>query len=83
MNTPLLGHDGVAGAHVGGASLWMVISMIAFSIFLLAFAWSLLRAAKPSTSTPADIATEQYAQGKIGADDFERILSDVESHRHS
>jgi uncharacterized membrane protein len=57
----------------------MVLSMIAFSLFLLAFTWSLLRPAKQPSSTPADRATEQFAQGEIDADDFERILRGISS----
>ncbi len=60
-------------------SIWMALSMIAFSLFLVAFAWSLLRPTKHSPCTPADIATERYAQGKIDAVDFERILRDIKS----
>ena len=81
MNISLLGHDGVGGSHMGGQSVWMVISLIVFSIFLLVFAWSLVRTSKPSRSIAADIATERYAQGEIDADDFQRILSDIESRR--
>ena len=81
MNISLLGHNGVGASHMGGQSVWMVISLIVFSIFLLVFAWSLLRTSKPAPSTAADVATERYAQGEIDADDFERILSDIESHR--
>ena len=75
----MLAHDGVT--HMDGGSVWMLISMIAFSLFLLAFAWALLRPSKPSARTPADIATERFAQGKIDADDFERIVRDIKSHR--
>lgn len=79
MSASLLAHDGVT--HMGGESVWMLISMIAFSLFLLAFAWALLRPAKPSNSTPADIAAERFAHGEIDADDFERIVRDVKSRR--
>lgn len=76
----LLGHDDGAGtAHMATGSIWAVLSVIAFSLFLLAFAWSLLRPTRNSSPTPADIATERYAHGTIDADDFERILRDIES----
>ena len=79
MSASLLAHDGAT--HMGDGSIWVLISMIAFSLFLLAFAWALLRPSKPSGPTSADVATEQFAQGKIDADDFERIVRDIESHR--
>lgn len=79
MSAALLSHDGVA--HMGGESVWMLISMIAFSLFLLAFAWALLRPTKPSDSTPADIAAERFAHGEIDADDFQRIVSELKSRR--
>lgn len=75
----LVAHDGAS--HMGDGSILMFISMIAFSLFLLAFAWSLLRPSKPPDSTSADIATERFAQGKIDADDFERAVRDIKSHR--
>lgn len=76
----LLGHgDGKGATHMDAGSVWMVLSMIAFSLFLLAFAWSLLRPSKHSPHTRADLATEQYAHGSIDADDFERILREIES----
>jgi uncharacterized membrane protein len=79
MSASSLAHEGAT--HMNGGSLWAVISMIAFSLFLLAFAWALLRPSKPPVSTSADIAAEQFAQGKIDADDFERIVRDTKSHR--
>jgi uncharacterized membrane protein len=60
-------------------SIWMVLSLVAFSVFLLAFAWSLLRPTKQPSSTALDVATEEFAQGKIDADDFERILRGIKS----
>jgi uncharacterized membrane protein len=62
-------------------SIWMVVSMIAFCLFLLAFAWSWLRPAKQPSSTASDIAAEQFAQGEIDADAFEHILCDIRSGR--
>ncbi len=79
-SSTLLAH-GDGAAHMDGGSIWMVLSMIAFSLFLLAFAWSLLRPTRQRPPTPADVATERYARGKIDADDFERILGDIESRR--
>jgi hypothetical protein len=76
----LLSHsDGAGATHMGTGSIWAVLSMIAFSLFLLAFAWSLLRPIKHSPRTPADVATERYAHGKIDVDDFEHILGDTKS----
>ena len=77
-----LADRGAGSSHIGNGSVWVVISMIVFSLFLLAFAWSLLRPLKTSPPTPADNAAERYAQGKIDADDLERILRDTRSHRH-
>lgn len=74
-------HESAGAPHMGGGSSWTVLSMVAFSLFLLAFAWSLLRPSKRSTSTTADIATERFAQGEIDADEFERILNDVDTDR--
>ena len=79
MSITVLAHDGAS--HMGDGSVWVLISMIVFSLFLLAFAWALMRPPKRADSTRADIATEQFAQGKINADDFERIVRDVKSHR--
>jgi uncharacterized membrane protein len=62
-------------------AVWMVLSMVAFSLFLLAFAWSLLRPAKQPSSAPVERATEQFAQGNIDADDFERVLRGIKSGR--
>ena len=81
MNFSVLGHDGVGGSHMSGQSAWMLMSMIAVAVFLLAFAWTLLRTSKPSQSAATEIATERFANGEIDADDFTRILSDIESRR--
>lgn len=81
MSTWLLAHNGDEASHMSGGSVWMVVSMIAFSLFLLAFAWRLLRPSRQSPSTAADIATERYARGEIDADDFERMVSDITSRR--
>lgn len=75
----LLGHRDGADATMGSGSIWMVLSMVAFALFLLAFAWSLLRPAKQRPPTPAEIAAERYAAGEIDADDFERILNEAQS----
>lgn len=76
----LLSHtDTTTASHMDGGSIWMVLSMLAFSAFLLLFAWSLLRPNKQHATGPADIATELYAQGKISAEDFERIVRDIGS----
>lgn len=58
-----------------------MISLIAISLFLLAFAWALLRPPKQTPHTLADGAIERYARGEIDAADFERILGDTRSHR--
>ena len=79
MIAGLLAHDGVT--HTGGESVVMFISMIAFSLFLVAFAWALLRPSKSPDSTSVDIATERFACGEIDADDFERIVRGVKSRR--
>lgn len=79
MIASILAHDGVT--HTDGGSVWMLISMIAFSLFLLAFAWALLRPSKPSAPTLGEIASERFAQGEIDADDFERVVRDIKSHR--
>lgn len=75
----LVAHDGAA--HMSDGSILMFISMIAFALFLLAFAWALLRPSKPPGPTSADIATERFAQGKIDADEFERAVRDIKTHR--
>ena len=78
--TMLLGHsDGTTGSHMDAGSVWTVVSMVAFSLFLLLFAWSLLRPNKPPSTAPTDATTELYAQGKISAEEFERIVRDIES----
>ena len=78
--TTLLSHsDGTTGSHMDGGSVWMFVSMVAFSLFLLLFAWSLLRPSKPPSTAPADAAAKLYAQGKISAEEFERIVCNVES----
>lgn len=79
MSSSVLAHDGAS--HMGDGSVWAVLAMFAFSLFLLAFAWALLRPSKPSAPTSADHATERFARGQIGADDFERIVRDVKTDR--
>lgn len=74
MSTSVLAHDGAS--HVGDGSVWTMISMIAFAVFLLVFAWALLRPSKPSASTSADTAADRFASGEIDADDFERMVRD-------
>ncbi|MEP1124669.1 MAG: hypothetical protein ABJH68_12360 [Ilumatobacter sp.] len=79
ITSELLGHaDSASAAHMAAGSIWTVLSMIAFSLFLFVFAWSLMRPTRHSPPTPADIAIERYAHGMIDADDLERILSDIE-----
>lgn len=76
----LLGHGDTEGAtRMGAGTAWMVLSMIAFSLFLLAFAWSLLRPVKRVAPTSASVAAERYARGEIDGDDFERILRNANS----
>lgn len=78
----MIGHSADAGAlHMSAGSVWMVVSMVAVSLFLLAFAWALLRPKRITTPTPSDIATERYARGEIDAEDFERIVGDIDNHR--
>jgi hypothetical protein len=79
LSASLLAHDGAS--HAGDGSMRMLISMVALSVFLLAFAWALVRPSKPSVSTPADIAAERFAHGEIDADDFERAVRDLKSRR--
>lgn len=66
-------------AHDADSSSWTVISMIAFSGFLLAIAWSLLRPQRPSIRSSGDEAVERFARGEIDADEFERSLGPAES----
>ena len=51
--------------HSAGGSWWVLISMIAFSIMLLWFAWALLRRPKPDDSLEAEVLTQRYARGEI------------------
>ena len=76
----LLAH-GDDGAHMGGGSIWVLLSMVAFAVFLLAFAWSLIRPTRQRHPSPTNNAVERYALGQIDADDFERIIGDIESRR--
>lgn len=73
------GDHGDSG-HMGSGSVWMVVSMVAFAVLLLAFVWSLVRSSKDTPMTPADHATQRYAQGRIDAEEFERIVRDIKSH---
>lgn len=78
ITAELLGHgDGAGVTHMDVGSIWMVLSMVGFSLFLLAFAWALLRPAKHSRSTEAG-----NVHGTIDADDYERIMRDIESRPH-
>lgn len=79
MSAALFAHDGVT--HTTGESALILISMIAFSLFLLAFAWALLRPSRPAKSTSADVAAERFAHGEIDADDFARIVRHVKSRQ--
>ena len=73
MIASLLEHgDDTAGVHMTGSSIWMLISMIAFSIFLLSFAWTLLRPYRRS---------ERHAHDEIGDDELERVLRDTRSRK--
>ena len=75
----LLAHGDDAGSvHMSGGSVWALISMIAFSIFLLSIAWTLTRPTREPKSTAADIATERFAHGEIGVDEFRRALRDLD-----
>ncbi|MFN3255377.1 MAG: hypothetical protein ACE37B_06755 [Ilumatobacter sp.] len=65
---------------MNGGSAWMVISMIAFSIFLLLFFWSILRPARRTESAAADLATERSGHGQMDGD-FERIVRDIKAHK--
>jgi uncharacterized membrane protein len=78
----LLAHgDDAAATHMSGSSVWMLISMIAFSIFLLCIAWTLVRPTKDHKPTAADIATERFARGEIGDDEFKRSVLDIDRPR--
>lgn len=76
----VLADTGPDGEHVMAGSIWMLLSMIAFSIFLLACAWMLLRPQKPKRLTPADRAMKRFARGEVDADDFERTVRGREHH---
>ena len=75
----LIGHGDGVDAPMSSGSIWMVLSMVAFALLLLAFAWSLLKPANQRPPTAAEIAAERYAAGEIDADDFERVLNGVTS----
>lgn len=79
MSAASLAHDGAT--HAGDGSIWMLISMIAFSLFLIAFAWALLRPTKRAECTAVDVATKEFAEGTMAANDFKRIAAGDESHR--
>ena len=75
----LLAHGDDAGSvHMRGGSVWALISMIAFSIFLLSIAWTLMRPTREAKATAADIATERFAHGEISVDEFQRALRDLD-----
>lgn len=73
--------DDAATSHMSSGSFWTMVSMIAFSLFLLAFAWALLRPRRQPSPTAADIATERFARGEINAVDFERVVSESDSRQ--
>ena len=75
----LIAHRDGADAPMSSGSIWLVLSMVAFALLLLAFAWSLLKPAKQRPPTAAEIAAERYAAGEIDADDFESVLIGVRS----
>ncbi len=76
----LLAHDGSDASHMNGGSVWMVISLIAFSAFLLLFVWSLLRPARRTEPAEADLATKRFGHGQMDGD-FERIVRDIKAHK--
>jgi uncharacterized membrane protein len=78
----LLAHRDDAGSvHMSGGSVWALISVIAFSIFLISIAWMLMRPTRESKSTAAAIATERFAHGEISVDEFSRALRDLDTPR--
>jgi uncharacterized membrane protein len=77
----LLHGDDAGVTHMSGSTVWMLISMIAFSIFLISIAWTLIRPTREVEPTVADIATERFAQGEIGDDEFWRALRDIDTPR--
>ena len=74
--------DDPAGVHMSGSSIWVVISMIAFSIFLLTIAWTLVRPKRRTANSARDAIIEHYAQGKLDDDEVVRLLRGIRS-RHS
>jgi|GEM_PF-4941065 len=72
-----LAHEGTDAARMNGGSVWMVISMVAFSVFLVLFIWSLLRPAVPDE---VDLAAKRFSHGQPD-DDFERLLRDIKTPR--
>ena len=78
----LLGHgDGGTGVHMTNASLWALISTIAFAIFLLMIAWTLVRPNRDSRDETADALTERYAHGELSDDEFTQLLSIIRSRK--
>lgn len=67
--------------QMGGDSLWLTISMIALSLFLLAFAWALLRPSKSAPKQAETDAAERFARNEIDAPQFERIVRAIRSQR--
>lgn len=69
--------DGSGVSHMDGNSVWMFISMVAFLIFLLSIAWTLLRRQKRPERSPGDGPAERYAHGEIDDDEFQRAVRDL------
>lgn len=61
---------------------WMLISMIAFSIVLLWFAWALLRRPKPDDSLQAEVLTQRYARGEIDDEEFRSAARGLDRSEH-
>lgn len=68
MKSMLLSHGD--GAHMASSSTWAIISMIAFSLFLLSIAWSLLHRTGQDPLTAEMLLTERYARGEINDEEF-------------
>lgn len=71
--------DDVGDLHTDGSSVWMVVSMIAFAVFLLTIAWALLRPRRRAAKTAADMLMERYARGEVDDEEFARLLGDIRS----
>lgn len=77
----LLEHrDDSAASHASG-SFWMMASTMAFSMFLLAYVWALLRPRRVRSPTAAEIASERFARGEIDSVEFERIVKETDSRQ--